>query len=808
MKKISILFLLLLFLISCATTPDIHLRLPGTNMEINRQAELAERLDIFPKSNLVLVGSMRHTSTLWDLSTGQMLKSFKPSADIMAYAAGVGVRFLPDGKRAVTFDNRIRVWDIEAGRELRKFDAAAGDMAIFPDSKLALMIGPVRNTDFSLIDLETGKITSLKGHADSGWRGALYTVDISPDGRYGLTASFDKTARLWDLSTGEEIRRFIGHEGAFRQGMVNSARFSPDGRYAISAGSDKTLRLWEVGTGRLVRTFTGHTEAIKTAAFSPDGKLAISGDCDAVVRVWDVQTGETVRVFKGHAEGYTSFAGALGINGVAFTPDSRYAISAGDSSVRIWDIASGREAAIMVRFEDGEWLTITPEGYYNSSPNGHKYMSLLVDKSAYNMEQFYDVFYRPDIVAAKLRGEDIGSLITITMNDAIKSPPPLIEFTSELRDTKESRTRICYRITSAGGGIGEVRLFHNGKLIQSDGFYKEIARSTSGRIPLGTLNGKAVYSDMRSVSVTGRADAAPISTKTKSNVFEECNNIDVVPGENEVSLAAFNGSNTVQSYMKTVRFNSDIKAEEPHLYILSAGLDRYRDSAVNLRYAVKDARDIEEKLRACAATIYGSENIHFVLLTDAEATKTRISNKIEELARIIKPRDSFILFAAAHGVVLQNQYYILTHDFDGSLNDSCMISSNEIVEISKRIKSLSQLFIFDTCHAGGVDSIISGLYDARMSVLAKKMGLHIYASAGDTQSAMDGYRGNGLFTYTLLDGLNNNREADIYRGGTVTITGLGEYSKKKTAIISKEIGHEQTPLIINFGKDSPIYKIK
>lgn len=70
---------------------------------------------------------------------------------------------------------------------------------------------------------------------------------------------------------------------------------------------------------------------------------------------------------------------------------------------------------------------------------------------------------------------------------------------------------------------------------------------------------------------------------------------------------------------------------------------------------------------------------------------------------------------------------MLTHDYDGNISDTNLISSNEFVEISKKIKSLSQLFIFDTCHAGGVDIIVSGLYDASMSVLAKKMGLHIYA---------------------------------------------------------------------------------
>ena len=151
---------------------------------------------------------------------------------------------------------------------------------------------------------------------------------------------------------------------------------------------------------------------------------------------------------------------------------------------------------------------------------------------------------------------------------------------------------------------------------------------------------------------------------------------------------------------------------------------------------------------------------------------------------------------------------MLTHDFDGTVNDANMISSNEIVEMSKKIKSLSQLFIFDTCHAGGMDTIVSGLYDARMSVLAKKMGLHIFASANSMQEAQDGYQGNGLFTYTFLDGLNDKKEADKNNDNRISLMELGEYAKQATTEISKKIGHIQTPLIINFGKDNPVYNLK
>jgi len=60
----------------------------------------------------------------------------------------------------------------------------------------------------------------------------------------------------------------------------------------------------------------------------------------------------------------------------------------------------------------------------------------------------------------------------------------------------------------------------------------------------------------------------------------------------------------------------------------------------------------------------------------------------------------------------------------------------------------------------------------------------------------------------LLDGLNNNRGADRDGDGKVSVVGLGGYAKERTTNLSREIGHSQTPLIINFGKDYPIYRIR
>lgn len=842
MKLCKIIFRLIICIIlsSCAgttaTTATPHIRVTGDNtaMELIESPLVSVRAALSPDGKYLLTGGLEENGfRLWDLARGSQIRQFKTEGtgtlvpmsqhSYGTVQVGMPVAFSSDGKYCISGGRELKFWDVSSGKEIRTIsDMNSRLLSVSSDGTKVLSVGTIpRQSYMALYDITTGNlIREFKQTGD------ILSVAFSPDGKYALTGQGGApSARggprshsgadtggknlmvLRDIETGKVVRNFSWSKDRFViKPEVGSVAFSPDGRYALAGDNGGHIGLWDVLSGEEVMSFIAHEgsgyHGVGYVSFSRDGRYIISGGvADGLVKLWDASSGSQIKTFEYQREG------RVGISYATISYDGKYVVTMGtDASVRIFDFATGEQIAMMVGFEGGEWLVITSEGYYNASEKGAQYLKVKFGGKDYSVDQFYDVFYRPDIVTAKLGGQDISGLISISMKDASVNPPPIVEITTP-QATNTQTVRVCYKVKSTGGGVGEVRLFHNGKLIQSDGYYKEIARFTSDKTQLAAMNSKAIYADMRSVLVKGRADTMPISTKPKGDLFEDCREIDAIAGENEVSVAAFNGSNTVQSYMKTINFHSNAKSEDPHLYILSVGIDQYRDNAVNLKYAVKDAKDLEEKLKLQSATLYNPRNIHYMVLTDKDATKTTITDKINELAKMIKPQDSFILFVAGHGVLLQNQYYMLTHDFDGSVSDESMISSNEIVDMSKKIKSLSQLFIFDTCHAGGVDYIVSGLYDARMSVLAKKMGLHIYASASDRQSAMDGYKGNGLFTYTLLDGLNNNREADRNKGGMVTVVGLGEYSKTATTNISRQIGHEQTPLIINFGKDSPIYKL-
>ncbi len=100
----------------------------------------------------------------------------------------------------------------------------------------------------------------LAGHSDQ-----VNSVAFSPDGRYALTGSMDRTAILWDVASGTALHTLAGHAD-----QVYSVAFSPDGRYALTGSFDHTAILWDVASGTTLHALAGHTDAVVSAAFSPD----------------------------------------------------------------------------------------------------------------------------------------------------------------------------------------------------------------------------------------------------------------------------------------------------------------------------------------------------------------------------------------------------------------------------------------------------------------------------------------------------------------------------------------------------------
>ena len=139
-------------------------------------------------------------------------------------------------------------------------------------------------------------------------------------------------------------------------GDVNSVAFSPDGKTITSGSSDNTIRLWDVSTGTEIRTLQGHTDDVNSVAFSPDGKTIASGSSDGTVKLWDVATGTVKATLKGHWNLVRS---------VAFSPDGKTIASgsSGNTDIRLWDAATGTLKTTMEVFVDTVWSVVfSPDG--------------------------------------------------------------------------------------------------------------------------------------------------------------------------------------------------------------------------------------------------------------------------------------------------------------------------------------------------------------------------------------------------------------------------------------------------------------
>ena len=226
-----------------------------------------------------------------------------------------------DGTRIIcgTSDNRIYMWDVDTGNLINTFSGHHGLVN-------SVCFSPSGDSMLSASDDKTVRLWSLKSHDSivlKGNESAISSIAYSPTGDKFAAGTRDNTIHLWDAKTNNELRQFVGHTD-----YVNAISFSPDGRMLVSGG-DKTVRLWEVETGKELLSLTGHDSYVTTVSFSPDGITFLSGSVDNTVRLWNTQTGKAQKVFK-CPEGVTC---------ASFSPNGRkIAVGLMDCRVVLWDV--------------------------------------------------------------------------------------------------------------------------------------------------------------------------------------------------------------------------------------------------------------------------------------------------------------------------------------------------------------------------------------------------------------------------------------------------------------------------------------
>jgi WD40 repeat protein len=318
-------------------------------------------------------GSVR----LWELPSGKPLKRLRIDEDSMPKLA-----FSPGGKQLASGSPAgLCLWDLETGKELYKWPTFAGQMAFSPDGKvLAALAGEAALHKW---DTSTGKeLGVVASHT-----GKIHSLHFAPDGKTLFSLGWERKALAWNLTNSRAESQLVSEPlGTFScTSNLTAADLSADGRVAALAmwafgpkedNADPDIHLVDTTTGKELHALPGRTKEldalpghnmVRSLKFSPDAKLLISGDSDTL-RLWDVATGkELVQL-----EGQQRSDGQL-----AFSPDSSLLAYTGvDGTIRLWEIATRKE---LRRWDCGEkslrLLVFSPDGKFIanstfSAPNG------------------------------------------------------------------------------------------------------------------------------------------------------------------------------------------------------------------------------------------------------------------------------------------------------------------------------------------------------------------------------------------------------------------------------------------------------
>ncbi|MCU0368834.1 MAG: caspase family protein [Cyclobacteriaceae bacterium] len=595
-------------------------------------------------------------------------------------------------------------------------------------------------------------------------------------------------------------------------GRILDFKYLADGNMVVA--SDFTLKLFDKN-GFLSKEFLGHTGSIRTISVSADGKYLASGGEDQSVILWKLsETGlaPSIRSIFDTPE-WAEYFSSLPVDSLtsenskkAWQDVMAFLKSKGQKAYKEIEAKYKTLGELVIPYttlflaDDNEWVCWTPRGYFSCSSAGPQYfgwhINRGIDKLAdfYEADQYFEILYRPremnrSVIEGK-RVEDVLRESGERIFDLGRLHRPSAGFfesyaSQDLKEqvhyikgelvTEAQTLPVKVEIFDGGGGIKEVNIFHNDKLIIHD------------------------------TTVVSKGEGDKI---TRDYTLEMTN------GTNEFKVKVINYYK-VESRPDVfkVQYTGEVIATST-LYVFSVGINKYQNSAYDLNYAQADAKGLTEKLVEQNKGIFKA--INRTELYDTEATRSNIMKGFKNIIAKAKPDDVFIFYYAGHGTIDEDDnetFYLVPTDVTKIYGDAQQlkakaISDEELKRNLMLIKAQKQVVLMDACHSGAAVANMkvraAASEEKAIVTLARSSGVVMLASSGTKQYAAEFEElKHGTFTYAMLEGLEG--KADLGGDGQVTVNELKLYMDSRVPELTEKFGGKaQYPNSFISGNDFPI----
>ncbi len=702
----------------------------------------------------------------------------------------------------VTEDNTVHVWDLKNGVMRFKLNPQLPVAALVisdatPEGKNSFLVLGFTNGDIQIFDAKTPTVLD-----SFNWQGhSISTLSVSPDGGLLAGGSSDGQINIWNL--GNKFQQLSSWETGDRD--IGSLSISSDNKRLISGSKNGHTEEWEIAGARKINATQLDSSVLNVAfaeanknkiavtqrgvnligadsssptlmenagnqdvaagAIVAEGGIGVVGTQSGQIRLIDINNGKTLNDIKTNNQG---------IKHLAYVASSRQIISADDNGqIHFWDSATGKEQLQIVITHTG-WAVLDSSGRYDGTEQGMQDVSWVTEKNEMNLAKLSKAFFEPGLLKAYATGNGAARLKAVTdkFTNGVALPPKMeIDFPDGPYDANTQLPPIVVVATDQGGGIGEIRLYHNGKLVN----------------PGSLVKTEDVEVKDHHLRVAGYS-------------------LKPVPGLNTF-LAVGTGLWDIEGYSPTVVKNVTGADIPSTLHLLSVGINKYRDARLNLDYSVPDSDSISKSIKGVSGRIF--PEIKEYTLRDANATKANIVGKLGEIAAQAKSEDVVVLYFAGHGLVVGNEWLFMPYEtaLSNSEQDYANVglSSSTLQELLIKSNAKRILLLIDSCQSGATTEAFREQQKFQRKFLrdiSRVAGITVIAAARkDQSSAETATLGHGLFTYELITALQGKADVDP-ADNKITAHELAQYIADELPIMSlKYVNFEQQPMSFMLGSD-------